>query len=151
MLLEWLMAVLVSLKVRWSIRRNTNGRFPELQVEILLSRLPGNQVISTPVEGRRLLKLGPETDHAVEDTLGTISIRIHRHCPSTVSTLVKQLDTRRRALRQRRLSHCHGSPAVHQRIQFLRRLIRLDAWSEPGHRRRAGTTASAARSTTGRR
>jgi len=46
-------------------------------VEILRSRLPGNRVIPDPVERRRLLKAGAEIDHAVEDTLGVVSIKTY--------------------------------------------------------------------------
>ena len=67
---EWLMALLMLLKERWSTRRDAHVRFLKLQVEILRSRLPGNRVIPDPVERRRLLKAGAEVDHAVQDTLG---------------------------------------------------------------------------------
>ena len=78
MLLEWLMALLVLLKERWSTRRDAHVRFLKLQVEILRSRLPGNRVIPDSVERRRLLKAGAEVDHAVEDTLGVVSIKTYR-------------------------------------------------------------------------
>ena len=78
MLPEWLMAMFVLLKERWSTRRDAHVRFLKLQVEILRSRLPGNRVIPDPVERRRLLKAGAEIDHAVEDTLGVVSIKTYR-------------------------------------------------------------------------
>jgi len=77
MLPEWLMAMFVLLKERWSTRRDAHVRFLKLQVEILRSRLPGNRVIPDPVERRRLLKAGAEIDHAVEDTLGVVSIKTY--------------------------------------------------------------------------
>jgi len=78
MLPEWLMALLVLLKERWSTRRDAHVRFLKLQVEILRSRLPGNRVIPDPVERRRLLKAGAEVNHAVEDTLGIVSVKTYR-------------------------------------------------------------------------
>ena len=75
---EWLMALLMLLKERWSTRRDAHVRFLKLQVEILRSRLPGNRVIPDPVERRRLLKAGAEVDHAVQDTLGIVSIKTYR-------------------------------------------------------------------------
>ena len=78
MLPEWLMAMLVLLKERWSTRRDAHVRFLKLQVEILRSRLPGNRVIPDPVERQRLLKAGAEVDHAVQDTLGIVSIKTYR-------------------------------------------------------------------------
>jgi len=50
----------------------------KLQVEILRSRLPGNRVIPDPVERRRLLKAGAEVNHAIQDTLGIVSIKTYR-------------------------------------------------------------------------
>jgi len=75
---EWLMALLMLLKERWSTRRDAHVRFLKLQVEILRSRLPGNRVIPDPVERRRLLKAGAEVGHAVQDTLGIVSIKTYR-------------------------------------------------------------------------
>ena len=78
MLPQWLMALLVLLKERWSTRRDGHVRFLKLQVEILRTRLPGNRIIPDPVERRRLLKAGAEVDHAVEDSLGIVSIKTYR-------------------------------------------------------------------------
>jgi putative transposase len=78
MLPEWLMAMLVLLKERWSTRRDAHVRFLKLQVEILRSRLPGNRAIPDPVEQRRLPNAGAEGGHAVQDTLGIVSIKTYR-------------------------------------------------------------------------
>ena len=78
MLPQWLMALLVLLKERWSTRRDGHVRFLKLQVEILRTRLPGSRIIPDRVERRRLLKAGAEVDHAVEDTLGIVSIKTYR-------------------------------------------------------------------------
>jgi putative transposase len=50
----------------------------KLQVEMLKERLPGNRVILDPIERRRLMKIGAEIDHRVEDTLGIVSIKTYR-------------------------------------------------------------------------
>ena len=57
---EWLMALFVLLRERWSARRDGQIRFLRLQVEILRSRLPGNRIIPDPAERRRLLQAGAE-------------------------------------------------------------------------------------------
>ena len=54
---EWLVALLMLLKERWSKRRDAHVRFLKLQVEILRSRLPGNRVIPDPVERGRCSRL----------------------------------------------------------------------------------------------
>jgi len=78
MLPKWLMALLVLLHEAWSTRRDAHIRFLKLQVEILKERLPGNRVILDPVERRRLMKIGAEIDHRVEDTLGIVGIKTYR-------------------------------------------------------------------------
>lgn len=74
----WLVALLVMLKEAWSARRDAHIRFLKLQVEMLQSRLPGNRVILDPVERRRLMKVGAEIDHAVQDTLAIVNIKTYR-------------------------------------------------------------------------
>jgi putative transposase len=78
MLPKWLTAMLVLLHEAWSARRDAHIRFLKLQVEMLKERLPGNRVILDPVERRRLMKIGAEVDHKVEDTLGIVSIKTYR-------------------------------------------------------------------------
>jgi len=78
MLPKWLTALLVLLQEAWSTRRDTHIRFLKLQVEMLKKRLPGNRVILDPVERRRLMKVGAEVNHAIEDTLGIVSIKTYR-------------------------------------------------------------------------
>ncbi len=75
---RWLMVLLVLLQERWSARRDAQIRFLKLQIEMLQSRLPRNRAISDPVERKRLVKIGAETGHAVEHTLGIVSIKTHR-------------------------------------------------------------------------
>jgi len=78
MLPKWLMALLVLLQEAWSTRRDTHIRFLKLQVEMLQSRLPGNRVILDPVERQRLMKIGAELQHKVEDTLEIVSVKTYR-------------------------------------------------------------------------
>jgi putative transposase len=78
MLPKWLMALLVLLQEAWSTRRGAHIRFLKLQVEMLQLRLPGNRVILDPVERRRLMKIGAELQHKVEDTLEIVSVETYR-------------------------------------------------------------------------
>ncbi|MFA6132858.1 MAG: integrase core domain-containing protein [Phycisphaerae bacterium] len=78
MLPKWLIALLVLLQEAWSTRRDTHIRFLKLQVEMLQARLPGNRIILDPVERRRLMKMGVEVQHKVEDTLEIVSIKTYR-------------------------------------------------------------------------
>jgi putative transposase len=73
-----LTAFLVLLQEAWSTRRDAHIRFLKLQVEMLKARLPGNRVILDPVERRRLMKIGAEVEHRVEDTLEIVSIKTYR-------------------------------------------------------------------------
>jgi len=78
MLPKWFIAMLVLLQEAWSARRDAQIRFLKLQVEILQSRLPGNRVIVAPVERHRLMKIGAEIQHKVEDSLEIVSIKTYR-------------------------------------------------------------------------
>ena len=78
MLPKWLVAVLVMLHEMWSTRRDAHIRFLKLQVELLKERLPGNRVVLDPDERRRLMKVGAEVDHKIEDTLGIVSVKTYR-------------------------------------------------------------------------
>ena len=78
MLPKWLVAMLVMLHEMWSTRRDVHIRFLKLQVELLKERLPGNRVVLDPDERRRLMKVGAEVDHKVEDTLGIVSVKTYR-------------------------------------------------------------------------
>jgi len=78
MLPNWLTALLVMLHELWSTRRDSHIRLLKLQIELLKERLPGNRVILDPDERRRLMKIGAELDHRVEDTLGIVSVKTYR-------------------------------------------------------------------------
>jgi putative transposase len=75
---NWFTAFLVMLMEAWSARRDAHIRFLKLQVEMLRSRLPGNRVILDPAERQRLMKVGAEVEHAVQDILGIVSIKTYR-------------------------------------------------------------------------
>ena len=78
MLPKWLMALLVLLHELWSTRRDAHIRFLKLQVELLKERLPGNRVVLDPDERRRLMKIGAELEHRIEDTIEIVSIKTYR-------------------------------------------------------------------------
>lgn len=40
--------------------------------------MPGNRVILKPVERQRLMKMGAELDHRVEDTLGIVNTKTYK-------------------------------------------------------------------------
>ncbi|MGB2824715.1 MAG: hypothetical protein WBF17_27330 [Phycisphaerae bacterium] len=146
MLPEWLMALLVLLRERWSTRRDAHVRFLKLQVEILRSRLPGNRVIPDPVERRQLLKAGAEVDHAVEDTLGIVSVKTYRrwlreerggrdpgkvgrpHIPKSLRELIV------------RLSYAPTMEAQPHRQDLPRRHCRLSRWPTAAFARRTAPT-----------
>ena len=75
---RWLTALLVMLQEAWSARRDSHIRLLKLQVEMLRSRLPGNRIIPSPLERRRLLKIGAEVGHAVEQTLAIVTVKTYR-------------------------------------------------------------------------
>ena len=75
---KWLTAFLVMLQEMWSTRRDAHIRFLKLQVELLKERLPGNRVVLDPDERRRLMKIGAELDHKVDDTIEIVSIKTYR-------------------------------------------------------------------------
>lgn len=75
---RWLVAMLVLLRERWLAGRDARIRFLKLQVELLKVRLPGNRIIPTPTERRRLMQLGAEVDHRVQDSLAIVNIKTYR-------------------------------------------------------------------------
>jgi len=78
MLPKWFTAFLVLIQQMWATRRDAHMRFLKLQVEILKSRLPGNRVILTPEERQRLMKVGAELEHEVEDTLAIVNVKTYQ-------------------------------------------------------------------------
>ncbi len=76
---RWFHAVIALILEALAARRDGQIRFLKAQVEILRRRLPGNRIIVDPIDRHRLLKLGLELDHKVEDILHLVSIKTYRH------------------------------------------------------------------------
>jgi hypothetical protein len=75
---QWLYTLVVLLMEGWSSRRDAQIRFLKAQVEILQDRLSGNRIIVAPHERLRLLRLGAEVRHQVQDTLQIVSHKTYR-------------------------------------------------------------------------
>ncbi len=75
---QWFHMVLVMLMESLSARRDAQVRFLKLQNEILRKKLPGNRVVIDPTDRKRLLALGAELSHAVQDTLQVVSLKTYR-------------------------------------------------------------------------
>ena len=78
MLPSWLVAMLVLLRERWSARRDAQIRFLTLQIEILRTRLPGNRIVLSPTERRRLMKIGAEVNHDVHHTIRIVTFKTYK-------------------------------------------------------------------------
>ena len=78
MLSKWFQAMLMVLFEALAARRDAQIRFLKVQVEMLRQRLPGNRVIVLPGERSRLLKLGAELNHQVDDLMGVVSVKTYK-------------------------------------------------------------------------
>ncbi len=78
MLPVWVRMLLMLLSEAWSNRRDVKLRFLHLQVELLKQRVPGNRVILSPDERKRLLKLGGQMDHQIDDLIGIVAVKTYR-------------------------------------------------------------------------
>ncbi len=63
MLQRWLMVAFLMLTEAWSVRRDNQIRFLKLQLELYKGKVPGNRVILSPEERRRMLRLGKKLEH----------------------------------------------------------------------------------------
>ena len=88
MLPSWLFALLVLLRERWSARRDAQIRFLTLQIEMLRTRLPGNRVVLSPTERRRLLKIGTELNHDVHHTIRIVTFKTYKRWQVLPSSIV---------------------------------------------------------------
>ena len=75
---NWLIAFLVMLQGAFSARRDAQMRFLKLQVEFMKKRLPGNRAILDPDERQRLMAIGGEFKHAVQDVLSIVTVKTYR-------------------------------------------------------------------------
>ena len=76
---RWFHVVVAMIIEALAVRRDSQIRFLRAQIEILRRKLPGNRIIVDPMDRHRLLKLGLELDHKVEDILQLVSIKTYRH------------------------------------------------------------------------
>jgi putative transposase len=69
------MAMLVMLREAWSARRSAQIQFLKFQVELLRQKVPGNRVILSPEDRQRLLGLGSQLGHHVDDLIGIVTVK----------------------------------------------------------------------------
>ncbi|MFA7237205.1 MAG: hypothetical protein WC058_10095 [Phycisphaeraceae bacterium] len=75
---KWIWPLMVMLMEAWSARRDKQIQFLRLQIELLRAHLPGERVILTPDERKRMLKAGADMSHRVEDILGIVTPGTYR-------------------------------------------------------------------------
>jgi putative transposase len=78
MLSNWLMVPLLLFAEAWSTRRDTKIRFLKLQLELYKRKVPGNRVILAPEERMRLLRLGEQIGHRVDNLIGIVNVKTYR-------------------------------------------------------------------------
>ncbi|MEX2670945.1 MAG: integrase core domain-containing protein [Phycisphaeraceae bacterium] len=78
MLPHWLMALLAMLTEAWSARRDAQMRLLKLQIELLRAKLPGDRVILSPEDRARVLRLGGQMNHQIDDLIGIVSVKTYR-------------------------------------------------------------------------
>lgn len=79
MLPHWVMMMFMLLQERWAARRSAQIRFLKLQLELLKQKLPGNRVILSPADRKRLLRAGAAMNHDVHDVMGIVSVKTYKH------------------------------------------------------------------------
>jgi putative transposase len=62
----------------FSARRDARLQFALAQLEMAKARLPGNRVILSPEERARLMKLGAEIGHHVDDLISIVSVKTYK-------------------------------------------------------------------------
>jgi putative transposase len=78
MLSNWLVVPLLLIAEAWSARRDAKIRFLKLQLELCRGKIPGNRVILAPDERKRLLRLGEQVGHQVDDLIGIVNVKTYR-------------------------------------------------------------------------
>ena len=75
---KWFHVFFVLIMNALAARRDAQVRFLKLQLEILKSKLPGNRVIIDPADRLRLMSLGAEVEHRVQDSLLLVSFKTYQ-------------------------------------------------------------------------
>ncbi len=76
-MVRWFYVALHLLFEAGAARRDARIRFLKAQVEILRRKLGGNRVIPSPDDRARLLAIGQELDHDVDDVIGIVTPRTY--------------------------------------------------------------------------
>jgi hypothetical protein len=75
---NWLIVPLILIAEAWSMRRDAKIRFLQLQIELYKGKLPCNRVILAPEERKRLLRLGEQIGHRIDDLIGIVNVKTYR-------------------------------------------------------------------------
>ena len=75
---KWFHVFFVLIMNALAARRDAQVRLLKLQVEILKAKLPGNRVIIDPADRQRLMNLGAEVEHRVQDSLMVVSFKTYQ-------------------------------------------------------------------------
>ncbi len=78
MLPAWFQAFLMMLLEAWSTRRDKQIQFLKLQIELLRQKMPGQRVILSPEDRRRLMRAGSAMGHEVDGLLGIVTVKTYR-------------------------------------------------------------------------
>lgn len=74
----WAWQGLIGVVEAAAARRDARIRLLQLQIELLQARLPGNRVILAPEERTRLLRIGIELGHRVDDVMSIVRVKTYR-------------------------------------------------------------------------
>ena len=78
MSIRWVAALFTLYTEAWSTRRDTRIRLLKAQLELMKTRVPGNRVILSPTERRRLLKIGEELGYQVDDLMHIATVKTYQ-------------------------------------------------------------------------